>query len=127
MQTTPNRRDLVQLDMSEPGKGKPGPTALFLVLSPFEFNKRTGLLIVLPVASGPSVATNPFAFAIEARAPAQDEQQLFVMTHHPMTLEWRSRLARKEQAKVSEADLTEIGERLNQIIDIGVYVEKGSE
>lgn len=118
MLSAPLRGELIHLDMSEPGKGVGGPASPFLVLSPVEFNKRTGLVIVLPVGAGPKVESGPFSVPIAARARTATKGQRFVLAHHPMTLEWRIRLVKKEPTPISESELLEICTLLDQIINV---------
>jgi mRNA interferase MazF len=87
-----------------------------VVLSPREFNERTGIVIGLPMTSAAYNESNPFAIRLQgARAPAS-----YILGHQPKSFDWRARGARPHPSKqVPEDAFATACETLNQIIDIG--------
>jgi mRNA interferase MazF len=87
-----------------------------VVLSPKEFNRRTGIVIGLPMTTAAFNETNPFA--IKHKGPKAIAS--YMLAHQPKSFDWRARHARPHPWKqVSEESYSEACEALNQIIDIG--------
>ena len=88
-----------------------------MVLSPREFNERTGIVIGLPVTTASFNATNPFAIRFTGPTGAVS----FILGHQPKSFDWRVRSARLHPWKQVPEDVFELScETLNQIISIGV-------
>ena len=87
-----------------------------LVLSPKEFNERTGIVIGLPMTTAISNDTNPFA--VKLRGPKGVAG--YILGHQPKSFDWRARNAKPHPwKKVPEDSYALAWETLNQIIDIG--------
>jgi mRNA interferase MazF len=89
-----------------------------VVLSPREFNERTGIVIGLPMTTAAYNETNPFAIRI--RGPGGKAS--FILGHQPKSFDWRARRARPHPwKKVPEEVFALACETLDQIIDIRRY------
>ena len=87
-----------------------------LVLSPKEFNERTGIVIGLPMTTATSNDSNPFAVKLEGPKGVVS----YVLCHQPKSFDWRARKAKPHAwKKVPEDSYGLACEILNQIIDIG--------
>jgi mRNA interferase MazF len=87
-----------------------------LVLSPREFNERTGIVIGLPMTSAAYNDTNPFAVRISS---PKGGAASYILAHQPKSLDWRARQAKPHPLqRVSEDSYARACETLNQIIDI---------
>ena len=87
-----------------------------VVLSPREFNQRTGIVIGLPMSTASYNETNPFAIKLAHPKGVAS----FILSHQPKSFDWRARKARQHpMGKVPEDSYTRACESLNQIIDVG--------
>jgi mRNA interferase MazF len=87
-----------------------------VVLSPKEFNERTGIVIGLPMTIASFNESNPFAVKLEGAKGVVS----YILGHQPKSFDWRARGAKPHPWKqVPEASLAAACETLNQIIDIG--------
>jgi mRNA interferase MazF len=90
-----------------------------LVLSPADFNARTGLVIGLPLTTAAYNATNPFALAVGAAGGRQTGKTSYVLCHQPKSFDWRARDAKPHpQGKLTDTVFAQACARLNQIIAI---------
>src|SRR5580704_1594149 len=89
---------------------------LLVVLSPREFNERTGIVIGLPMTTASFNETNPFAVKFRGTKGVWS----YVLGHQPKSFDWRARHAAPHPLKkVPEEAYREACETLNQIIEIG--------
>jgi mRNA interferase MazF len=87
-----------------------------VVLSPREFNQRTGIVIGLPMTSATYNETNPFAVKFTGPKGVSS----FILSHQPKSFDWRARNAKPHpMRKVPEGSYARACESLNQIIKIG--------
>ena len=88
-----------------------------VVLSPRDFNERTGIVIGLPMTTATYNDTNPFAVKLAgARGVAS-----FILSHQPKSFDWRARGAKPHPLrKVPDEPFSRACETLNQIIEIGI-------
>ena len=87
-----------------------------VVLSPREFNDRTGIVIGLPMTTASYNETNPFAVKFTGPRGVAS----FILTHQPNSFDWRARNAKPHPLKkVPEESYTRACESLNQIVEIG--------
>jgi mRNA interferase MazF len=87
-----------------------------VVLSPREFNERTGIVIGLPMTSAYYNDTNPFAVKLTGSKGIAS----FILSHQPKSFDWRARGAKPHPLKrVPEEPFSRACETLNQIIEIG--------
>ncbi len=63
----------------------------FLVLSPKAFNKRTSLVIGLPMTTAEYSADNPFAITVGVASGRKAGQTSYVLCHQPKSFDWRLR------------------------------------
>src|SRR5450755_4356623 len=87
-----------------------------VVLSPREFNERTGIVIGLPMTTASYNETNPFAVKFTGPKNAVS----YVLGHQPSSFDWRARQAKPHPWRQAPAEvLNRVCETLNQIIEIG--------
>ncbi len=87
-----------------------------VVLSPREFNERTGIVIGLPMTTASYNETNPFAVNFSGPKGVAS----FILSHQPKSFDWRARKAKPHPLrKVPEDSYARACDSLNQIIDIG--------
>jgi mRNA interferase MazF len=87
-----------------------------VVLSPRDFNARTGLVIGLPMTTATYNESNPFAVKLTGLRGVVS----FILTHQPKSFDWRARNAKPHPLKkVPEDSFARACESLNQIIEIG--------
>lgn len=87
-----------------------------LVLSPREFNGRTGIVIGLPMTTASYNETNPFAVRIVGPKGVVS----YILCHQPKSFDWRARRAKPHPWKQAPEQAFELAcEALNQIIEIG--------
>ena len=94
-----------------------------LVLSPADFNARTGLVIGLPMTTAAYNASNPFAIAC-GPAPGgkagRPGKVSYVLCHQPKSFDWRARGAKRHAlGRLDDALFAEACGVLNQIIALG--------
>ena len=86
-----------------------------LVLSPKEFNERTGIVIGLPMTTATFNESNPFA--VKFNGPKGGSS--YILGHQPKSFDWRARSAKPHPWKrVPEDSYALACETLNQIIEI---------
>jgi mRNA interferase MazF len=112
----PDRRGMIWLDCN-PQAGRDMKDARpLVVLSPREFNERTGIAIGLPMTTAAHNDTNPFAVKLSGPRGVAS----YILAHQPKSFDWRARHAKPHPLKrVSEDSYARACETLNQIIDIG--------
>jgi len=87
-----------------------------LVLSPREFNERTGIVIGLPMTTAAYNETNPFAI----RFTGPKGTVSYVLGHQPKSFDWQARSAKPHPWKQVPEDTFALAcETLNQIIAVG--------
>ena len=94
-----------------------------LVLSPADFNARTGLVIGLPMTTAAYNASNPFAIACGPALGGKSGKSgkvSYVLCHQPKSFDWRARGAKPHPlGRLDETLFAEACAVLNQIIAIG--------
>lgn len=84
-----------------------------LVLSPKNFNLKTGIVIGLPMTTAEYNSTNPFAVELQGQKGGKS----YILAHQPKSFDWRQRNAKLHPwKKVPEDVLMSACELLNQII-----------
>jgi mRNA interferase MazF len=87
-----------------------------VVLSPREFNARTGIVIGLPMTTASCNETNPFAVKFTGPKGVAS----YILGYQPKSFDWRARHAKPHPLKkVPESSYALACETLNQIIEIG--------
>lgn len=111
----PDRRDVIWIDCNPQAGREMRNRHPLLVLSPREFNARTGIVIGLPMTTASFNETNPFAIAFEGPRGAIS----YILAHQPKSFDWRARHARTHPLKqVSVAVLEQACSTLNQIVSL---------
>lgn len=113
----PERRDMIWVNCNPQAGREMKDFHPLMVLSPREFNERTGIVIGLPMTTASSNETNPFAVRLVGPKGAVS----YILGHQPKSFDWRARAARPHPWKQVPEDVFEIScETLNQIINIAV-------
>ncbi|MCG5514690.1 type II toxin-antitoxin system PemK/MazF family toxin [Ectothiorhodospira sp. 9100] len=91
----------------------------FLVLSPQAFNKRTSLVIGLPMTTAEYNADNPFAINVGVASGRKAGKPSYVPCHQPKSFDWRLRGgAPHPMKKITDARFAEVLALLNQVIQL---------
>lgn len=111
----PDRGDIIWIDFNPQSGREMRDKHPMLVLSPIQFNERTGIVIGFPMTTAEYNSTNPFAIQFRGKLGKAS----YVLTHQPKSFDWRKRNARLHPWKKVPPDvLTEACELLNQIITL---------
>jgi mRNA interferase MazF len=112
----PERRDIIWIDCSPQAGREMKDVHPLVVLSPREFNARTGILIGLPMTTASYNETNPFAVKFTGPKGVIS----YILGHQPKSFDWRARSAKPHSLrKVPEGAYLRACETLNQIIELG--------
>ena len=112
----PDRRDMIWIDCNPQAGREMKDMHPLMVLSPREFNERTGIVIGLPMTTAAYNDTNPFAVKLKGPRGASS----YILGHQPKSFQWRARKAMPHPwKKVPEDSYALACETLNQIIEIG--------
>lgn len=112
----PDRRDMIWIDCNPQAGREMRDRHPLMVLSPREFNERTGIVIGLPMTTASYNDTNPFAVRLKSPKGASS----YILGHQPKSFDWRARKAKPHPLKkVPQESYALACETLNQIIDIG--------
>ena len=112
----PDRRDMIWIDCNPQAGREMKDLHPLMVLSPRDFNERTGIVIGLPMTTAMYNETNPFAVRFKGPRGASS----YILGHQPKSFDWRVRKAKpRPLQKVPEESFALACETLNQIIDIG--------
>jgi mRNA interferase MazF len=111
----PQRRDIIWIDCNPQAGREMRDVHPLLVLSPAEFNERTGIVIGLPMTTAEYNRSNPFAIRIEGPRRVTS----FVLSHQPKSFDWRVRRARPHPWRRASAQVFQAAcDSLNQIVQI---------
>ena len=112
----PDRRDMIWINCNPQAGREMKDVHPLLVLSPKEFNERTGIVIGLPMTTASFNDTNPFAVKIKGPKGVAS----YILGHQPKSFDWRARNAKPHPwKKVPEDSYALACETLNQIVEIG--------
>ena len=122
----PERQDLIWIDCNPQAGAERRDLHPMLVLSPADFNARTGLVIGLPMTTAAYNASNPFAIACgpalggKSGKSGKSGKVSYVLCHQPKSFDWRARGAKPHPlGRLDETLFAEACAVLNQIIAIG--------
>jgi mRNA interferase MazF len=111
----PGRRDMIWIDCNPQVGREMKDIHPLLVLSPAEFNARTGIVIGLPMTTADYNRTNPFAVSFVGPKGVQS----FILGHQPKSFDWRRRGAKPHPWKRAPDDVFQAAcDTLNQIIEL---------
>lgn len=109
----PDRGDIIWIDFNPQSGREMRDRHPMLVLSPIQFNEKTGIVIGLPMTTAEYNSTNPFAIPFTGNQNTVS----YVLTHQPKSFDWRKRGAKIHPWKKAPVNvLSEACELLNQII-----------
>jgi mRNA interferase MazF len=112
----PERRDIIWINSNPQAGREMRDIHPLLVLSPKEFNERTGIVIGLPMTTAAFNETNPFA----VRFAGPGRKASYILGHQPKSFDWRVREAKPHPWKQVPQDVfARACETLNQIVAIG--------
>jgi mRNA interferase MazF len=112
----PDRRDMIWIDCNPQAGREMTDIHPLVVLSPREFNARTGIVIGLPMTTASYNETNPFAVKFMGSKGVAS----YILGHQPKSFDWRARNAKPHSLRrVPEGPFARACETLNQIIEIG--------
>ena len=115
----PERRDIIWIDCSPQAGREMRDLHPLLVISPKNFNAKTGLVIGLPMTSAGYNATNPFAIAAGAALGRKAGKVSYVLCHQPKSFDWRARNAKPHPLKrLADAPFAQACGVLNQIVEL---------
>jgi mRNA interferase MazF len=116
----PERQSVVWIDCNPQAGAEMRNLHPMLVLSPAEFNARTGLVIGLPMTTAPYNATNPFALAVGGAGGRKAGKTSYVLCHQPKSFDWRARGAKPHpHGRLADTAFAQACAVLNQIVEIG--------
>lgn len=111
----PDRRDMIWIDCNPQAGREMRDRHPLLVLSPREFNERTGIVIGLPMTTATYNETNPFAIGFQGARGAVS----YILAHQPKSFDWRARHAKAHPLKqVPDAAFEQACSTLNQILSL---------
>lgn len=111
----PDRSEIIWINYNPQSGREMRDMHPMLVLSPKKFNKRTGVVIGLPMTTAEYNNTNPFA--VKFQGPKKVVS--YVLAHQPKSFDWQQRSAKIHPWKKAPKEVfTEVCELLNQIIEI---------
>jgi mRNA interferase MazF len=112
----PDRRDMIWINCNPQAGREMKDVHPLVVLSPREFNERTGIVIGLAMTTAAYNDTNPFAVKFKGSKGVAS----YILGHQPKSFDWRARNAKLHPfKKVPESSYVRACETLNQIIEIG--------
>lgn len=116
----PERQDLIWIDCNPQSGAEMRDLHPMLVLSPADFNARTGLVIGLPMTTAAYNANNPFAIACGPARVGKSGKVSYVLCHQPKSFDWRARGAKPHAlGRLDDALFALACGVLNQIIALG--------
>ena len=111
----PDRREIIWIDCNPQVGQEMRDVHPLLVLSPRDFNARTGIVIGLPMTTADYNRTNPFAVAFTGPKGIES----FILGHQPQSFDWRLRRARSHPwRRAPDGVYSAACETLNQIIEL---------
>ena len=115
----PDRQDIIWIDCNPQVWREMRDVHPFLVLSPCIFNKKTSLVIGLPMTTAEYNSDNPFAVAVGKVPGRKTERTSYVLCHQPKSFDWSLRKAKTHPlGALPNALFMQVCERLNQIIQV---------
>jgi len=115
----PDRKDIIWIDCNPHVGQEMRDIHPFLVLSPLIFNKKTSLVIGLPMTTAEYNADNPFAVQVGKAGRKETDKSSYVLCHQPKSFDWRLRGAKPHKlGKLRDTLFLQVCRRLNQIIQL---------
>ena len=113
----PARQEVIWIDCNPQRGREMRDVHPFLVLSPKNFNRRTSLVIGLPMTTAEYNADNPFAVDVGVTTERKTGQISYVLCHQPKSFDWRLCDGRPHpMKKIADARFSEVLALLNQIL-----------
>lgn len=109
----PDRKDVIWIDHSpHAGVEMPGEHPM-LVITGEIFNRRTGIVIGLPMTHAQSNEDNPFAIKVVK----PDGGIAYILAHQPKSFDWRERKARPNSwSKIDDKSFKLACDELSEIL-----------
>jgi mRNA interferase MazF len=116
----PERQEVIWIDCNPQAGCEMRDLHPMLVLSPGNFNARTGLVIGLPMTTAAYNASNPFALAAGSSGSRKAGKNSYVLCHQPKSFDWRARGAKPHpKGRLEDEAFAQACALLNQIVGIG--------
>lgn len=110
---TPDREEIIWINYNPQSGREMRDMHPMLVLSPKQFNKRTGIVIGLPMTTAEYNSTNPFAVKFQGQRGVVS----YILAHQPKSFDWRQRKAKIHPWKRAPKEVFATAcELLNQVI-----------
>lgn len=110
----PNRGEIIWIDYNPQSGREMCDMHPMLVLSPKNFNERTGIVIGLPMTTAEYNDSNPFAVKFQHSGKTS-----YVLAHQPKAFDWRQRSAKIHPWKQAPKEVFAAAcELLDQIIQL---------
>lgn len=111
----PERGDIIWINFNPQQGREMRDMHPMLVLSPKNFNLKTGIVIGLPMTTAEYHATNPFAVEFQG----QKGKISYILSHQPKSFDWHMRNAKLHPWKKAPAEVLKSAcELLNQIVSL---------
>jgi mRNA interferase MazF len=91
----PDRRDMIWINCNPQARREMKDFHPLLVLSPRDFNERTGIVIGLPMTTAAFNQNNPFALRIDAPG----KRTSYILANQPKSFDWQARDAKPHPLK----------------------------
>ena len=111
----PDRRDMIWINCNPRAGREMKDVHPFVVLSPKQFNDRTGIVIGFLMTTAKFNDTNPFAVKFTGAKGVTS----YILAHLPKSFDWRARKAKPHPWKQAPQDAFTLAcESLNQIVQL---------
>lgn len=118
-QWVPDRQEVIWINCNPQRGREMRDMHPFLVLSPQAFNKKTSLVIGLPMTTAPYNASNPFAVAAGKAKGKKAGATSYILCHQPKSFDWVARNASPHpQKKVSDYVFAQALKVVDQILQL---------
>lgn len=114
----PSRQEVIWINCNPQAGREMRDLHPFLVLSPQAFNKKTSLVIGLPMTTAEYNADNPFAVPVGI-APGKDQKTSYVLCHQPKSFDWRARESAPHSiGKLNDAPFARVCALFEEIVQL---------
>lgn len=108
---TPQRGDIVWIDLDPSQGSEIKKTRPALVISPLSYNERVGLALLCPITS------HKKGYPFEVELPSRGNVRGVILSDQIKSLDWKARKAKFEE-KVPIKVVTEVMEKISVLIEI---------
>lgn len=113
----PDRQEIIWINFHPQSGREMKDHHPMLVISPYKFNQKTGLVIGVPMTSASYNDTHPFA----VKFIGHDDKISYILAHQPKSFDWQLRGAKLHPwKKLPSEEFTLVCDILNQIMQLSV-------